>query len=248
MQPLRQRLGAVQRVGKLCIDEISINVMTYEYILKRTGAVLLVIGLIDIGAMMYCIVNNISYSSSFNIFAVIGGIFLMCGSLRAASTVRYFAVFMFAAFITCLVVGLFAFPLDLVWTYIHLNPKASAVWLLVVVFMLALLFWVQRELGQPVVQSAYLKAGIKIRSMVIPIAIGIGLASFMWILMTVLFTGENASRAKALALKELGAGYRYHVTSLTMTQNNQGTFVSGEITAWNDNQIRDFPFNWNESK
>ena len=59
----------------------------YVHILKRVGGVLLVVGLIDIGVMIYCAVNRISYSSSFNVFAVIAGIFLLRGSLGAASIV-----------------------------------------------------------------------------------------------------------------------------------------------------------------
>jgi hypothetical protein len=46
-------------------------------ILKRVGAVLLAVGLIDIALMVHCIVNRISYSLSFNIVAVVAGIFLV---------------------------------------------------------------------------------------------------------------------------------------------------------------------------
>jgi hypothetical protein len=60
---------------------------TYRGILKCVGGVLIVIGLIDIAVMIYCIVNRISYSSSFNIFAVIAGILSMRGGLKAAVAV-----------------------------------------------------------------------------------------------------------------------------------------------------------------
>ena len=46
--------------------------------------VLVVVGLLDIGVLIYCIANGISYSSSQNIFAVIAGLFLLRGSLVAA--------------------------------------------------------------------------------------------------------------------------------------------------------------------
>jgi hypothetical protein len=57
-------------------------------ILRKTGGVLLAVGLIDIAVMIYCIANQISYSSSFNIFAVVAGVFLLLGNLRAAGAVR----------------------------------------------------------------------------------------------------------------------------------------------------------------
>ena len=48
-------------------------------VLKRVGVALIVFGAIDIGVMMYCIAHQISYSSSFNLFAVISGIYLWRG-------------------------------------------------------------------------------------------------------------------------------------------------------------------------
>lgn len=59
-------------------------------VLRRTGLVLVAVGIVDIGLMIYAITSRVSYSSSLNIFAVIAGIFLVRGSLRAASVVRSF--------------------------------------------------------------------------------------------------------------------------------------------------------------
>ena len=47
--------------------------------LKRVGAALIVVGALDVGYMIFCIMHRISYSSSFNIFAVICGIFVWRG-------------------------------------------------------------------------------------------------------------------------------------------------------------------------
>jgi hypothetical protein len=77
--------------------------LAYLPVLKRVGLVLVVVGLIDIGIMIYCIAKKISYSSSFNIFAVVAGIFLIRGSLRAAGTVLWFATFYLTAFTSLLV-------------------------------------------------------------------------------------------------------------------------------------------------
>lgn len=65
------------------------NSRSHLFILKRIGWVLLVIRLVDIGVMVYCIANGFAYSSSLNIFAVVGGAFLIRGSLRAASIIRW---------------------------------------------------------------------------------------------------------------------------------------------------------------
>jgi len=51
--------------------------MGYQKILRNVGWALLWLGVVDVGVMIYCIANNIGYSSSFNIFAIIAGVFLM---------------------------------------------------------------------------------------------------------------------------------------------------------------------------
>ena len=43
--------------------------------------------------MIYCIVNDMSYSSSLNIFAVAAGIVLMRGGLKTAGVIRWTALF-----------------------------------------------------------------------------------------------------------------------------------------------------------
>jgi hypothetical protein len=48
-------------------------------ILHRVGLALFAFGLLDIAVMIYCLANAVSYSSSFNIFAVISGIYLWRG-------------------------------------------------------------------------------------------------------------------------------------------------------------------------
>lgn len=60
---------------------------------KKAGIVLLIIGIIDVGIMAYCIANKISYSSSFNIFAVIAGVFLIKGRVKTARAVHCFSAF-----------------------------------------------------------------------------------------------------------------------------------------------------------
>lgn len=215
-------------------------------ILKRVGAVLLVVGLIDIAVMIYCIANRISYSSSFNIFAVVAGIFLLRGSLRAASIVRWFAVFMLAAFVAWLIAWPFMQPFGLTLMQLRLNPGTSFATFAFMAFALGLLVWLIRELGREPVMAARAGAGRKQRDIRIPAAAGIGLVIVMGIFMALLLGGESADRAKSMAAQQVGPGYRLHVSSLNVAKNNQGTFVSGVVTAWNDNEIRNLPVHWEE--
>lgn len=219
---------------------------THTPILKRVGAVLLVVGLIDIAIMIYCIANRISYSSSFNIFAVIAGIFLLRGNLRAASIVRWLSVFMASTFVALLIAWPFMQPVTLTLTQLRLNPGASFATFAFMAFVLGLLIWLTRELGREQVMAARASAGRKQRDMRIPAAAGVGLVIVVGIFMALLLGGETADRAKSMAEQQIGPGFRLHVSSLNIAKNNQGTFVSGVVTAWNDNEIRNLPVHWEE--
>jgi len=52
----------------------------------------------DIGIMVYCIANKTSYSSSFNIFAVIAGVYSLKANLKARRLTSQFAALLFFAF------------------------------------------------------------------------------------------------------------------------------------------------------
>ena len=220
---------------------------SHLHILKRVGKVLLIVGLLDIGVMIYCAVNGISYSSSFNIFAVIAGIFLLRGSLRAASIVRWFAAFMLAALLCLPLVWPLIQPLGLTMTQFRLSPESFLSIGAPAVVLLALLIWVVRELGQEPVLAARRSGGGKVRSIRIAYFAGVGLAAAIAVAVTLLLGGETADRAKELASTQLGTGYNYHVGSLNISTDGQTKSVSGIVTAWNDREILQLPVRWEES-
>jgi hypothetical protein len=215
-------------------------------ILRRTGFVLLTVGLLDIGIMVYCIANSISYSSSFNIFAVAAGIFLIRGSLRAASAVRWFAIFMLTGFMALVFTWPFLQPFDLTLTQIRLNIPSAIMAVVLLVGIMSLLFWVQKQLGQPEVLAARASAGRKRRDMRIPAAAGVGIVVLLAVFLAFLFGGESARKAISMAEQQLGPNYRYHVSALNIAKSNQGTFVSGVVTAWNGQHILNVPVQWRE--
>lgn len=93
----------------------------YRDILRRVGYVLLLVGLLDIGWMVYCIVNGISYASSFNLFAAIAGILLIRGGLKTAAFVRKAAIFCLSAVLALVVISPFLQPFGLTLTEIRLD-------------------------------------------------------------------------------------------------------------------------------
>lgn len=215
-------------------------------ILKRAGTVLLVVELLDIAVMVYCIVNRISYSSGLNIFAVIAGIFLLRGNLRAALIVRWVAVFLLAAFVALLLAWPFMQPMGLTLTQIRLSPFSASISIGLMASVFVLLLWLYRELGQAPILAARAAAGRKARDMRVPAAAGVCVVVALGIVLALLLGGEPASKARALAEEQMGAAYRYHVSSLSIAKNRQGTFVAGIVTAWNEKEIRNVPVKWEE--
>lgn len=215
-------------------------------ILKRTGTVLIVVGLLDVALMVYCILNRIEYASSFNVFAVIAGILLMRGSLRTASVVRWYSVFMFSAFAALLIAWPLMQPIDLTVTQLRLSPLLAIELLVFVAFAFPLLFWLYRELGKAPVLAAQVAAGRKVKNMRLPAAVGVGLVAATCVSLTIMVGSESASKARVIAEQQLGSTYRYHVTSLSIAWSNRGTLVSGSVTAWNDREVRDVPVKWEE--
>ena len=164
---------------------------SYRAILKRVGVVLLVVGLADIAWMIYCIINKISYSSSLNLFAVFAGVFLIRGSLRTASTVRWFGVFFFSAAVAMIFALPALQPMDLTITQFRLDPLNSAGGAVFVVSILAFLYWVITELGREPVLVASDAAGVKRRNMRISAGLGVALVIGLGVSLHFLLGGES---------------------------------------------------------
>jgi hypothetical protein len=218
----------------------------YRAILKRVGWMLVVIGLIDVGVMVYCIVNRRSYSSSFNLFAVIAGILLLRGGLRTAALVRWFSVFMLVGLLAMAVVAPFLQPWDLSLTELRFNPASFAIGAIFYLLALGLLFWVALQLGLEPVQVAIAKAGVKRRDVRYAVAAGVGLAVLLGIAIPLISHGESAERAKSIAQQEVGPGYQFHVSSIRISSVGNRTNASGVVTAWNHQEIRSVPFHWED--
>ena len=208
--------------------------------------VLVAAGVLDIAVMAYCIVSGISYSSSLNVFAVVAGAFLVRGSLVAAGLVRWVSVFFLAALCALAVAWPVVQPLDLTLTQVRLSPSAAAVSALLLGAVACLFFWMQRQLGRPPVIVATKAAGKKVRSMRVPAAAGVALVVLLAAVLPFALSGESGAKAKAVAQGQLGAGYKYHVSSLSVSTTGRGISVSARVTAWNDSEVRVVPVEWSE--
>lgn len=209
-------------------------------IFKEAGAALVGLGLLDIAALAYCIHYNIAYTSSFNIFAVIAGLLLLGGSLRTASVVRWFSVFMLSSVAIALPLSPLVQPLDLTLVQVRNAPVDASFLAVFYAAICALWALLAVALGKPEVHAARAAAGRRRRDMRIPGGLGAGLALLAIVGLSVVLNGESAEKAKALAQEQAGPDYRYSVRALNFTNHS----VAALVTAWNDREVRQIPVTW----
>lgn len=213
----------------------------HRAILKRVGLALIVVGVLDIGYMIYCITKGQSYSSSFNIFAVVAGVFLLRGSLGALRLVTLFAAFMLAGFISA---ALFLFPfvkpIGLWRAAFHLGPVGYSLSFLITGLMCVFLFWVYRELRMPSVVAARVAAGHSGKPPRLIMVVGAAIPIFLVGVMHVMANTESATKAVALARAQCGDGYEYTVDSISWV----GDHVTADVSAYNAQEIKPVHVEW----
>jgi hypothetical protein len=219
-------------------------------ILRRVGLALVILGLIDIGVMIYCIANQTSYVSSFNIFAVVAGIFLLRGSLRAARIVSWFAAFLISGCIGILLISPLLFPPGLIVVYIKLHAAFVLLGVTAGIVIIALLIWVYRSLTSPPVRNAMEQKGIVARAFWKRPSrgfwVGGCLVVLLFVLLSILSHSQTAEEAKQRAAAQVGPAYSFHITSINVSIRSSGTYVHAVVIAYNDTEIKSIEIEWEE--
>ena len=214
----------------------------YRAVLKQVGLAWVAFGLADIGFMIYCISQGQSYSSSFNIFAVVIGFFLMRGSLGATTLVTWFSSFFLAGFIGILVVFLFLQPIDLFMVQARTSPASAAISWLMSIVVLVLLGWSYIKLRSATVLEARKASGRSTAPPKIAFGFGIALAAIMGVLLNMMLNGATGTKAVDLARKQLGQDFKYSTQSFSAG----GGHTSAIVAAYNDHEVKYVHVEWNE--
>ena len=204
---------------------------------------LVLVGVLDIGVMIYCIANELSYSSSLNIFALIAGVFLLKGHLGAVRYVTWFSAFMFSGLLLAfLIVFPWMQPLDYWLLVIRSHPIGSVAYVVLASAFFWMLFWVYRQLSLRAVMKARVAAGQHAGPPKSAFVAGAALAIFLAVMLQVTLKGAAAQEAKRLAAKQYGSEYSYFVSSI----NWSGNHVSARLTAYRENEAKEVAVEWTE--
>ena len=207
---------------------------------KKAGTVLLIIGILDIGAMAYCIANKISYSSSFNIFAVIAGILLIKGSVKTARIIRWVSAFFVIAFVCMAILFPISIPIELTITQIKLNPigmLGSYAFSIVFIIVLA---WIYRQLSSTKSLELLKQHGYKTGKPKSAVYAALSFMVLGIVLFLFIYNSDSANKAIELAKEQQGTNYKYHINSLNMS-NGHGSAV---VTAYNSTEIKNIQVQW----
>ena len=243
----------------------------YRLVLARVGVVLIAVGLMVIGYMVFRLASIASDPRLFKIVSVVGtfpviaivGVLLILvlpllrGSLRAARVIAWLAAINLVTgvgvwvILPLLLPRIFLPPPELLLAEFGLSPfEATMQWLgtwMLMVFALWICFWIYRQLRMPSVLAARAAIGGTTRRPNVAFILGTVLLVSFAVIMRLTFTGDVIDKAVQLAQAQLGEGYKYHVSAIRSEIHLQTRHFSALITAYNSHEIRAVPVEWQES-
>jgi hypothetical protein len=217
--------------------------------LRRVGWALIFVGTADVGLMIYCIANHVSYSSNFNILAIVAGVFLLRGSLKAARLVAWFSAFLLSGIGGMLVVAPFWMP----WDYLRISLSLKH-WLpvelaAVVLLVFPFLIWMYRTLAQAKSEpglGAPTQSMSRWREPKLGFIAGALLAVVLGGLLGFMGKTETAQKVIANAKHQVGPNYRFFVSSMHANSTGTGTNVNTTVEAYNEREIKDVQVTFSE--
>jgi hypothetical protein len=215
--------------------------MDARSILRRVGAVLIAVGAIDIAFMVYCITNKVSYSSSFNVFAVVAGLFLWFGHLGAVRFITAAAAFFFSGFLVVMVIFVpFGEPLALRALTFRQHPIETLLSLLLAAGVVALMYWIYAQLRSPSVLEARKVAGQSVQPPKLAFVVGALIPILLLGIMITVEHGEIGRTAVELAKLQVGEGYDFHLESWS----SSGGSGRATVIAFNSVEVKAVEVEW----
>lgn len=197
--------------------------MDYQTQLRRAGVALITLGAIDIVYMLYCMLQGLSYTSSFNLLAVLIGVLLMRGGLRTAR----FAVPVLAFFATVLLIGGVGSALSIPVAVLKLSGAEFLAATGVLTLTIAVLWFAHQCLKAESVLRAQEVAGVKHARSKSAVIAGTVVAALLVSLIWYLPRSAPAEQAVALAQAQLGPGFEVYVESIALSsQENEAQLLA----------------------
>ncbi len=207
---------------------------------KKAGLALLIVGIIDIAVMVYCYLNEITYASSFFIFALIAGALLVRGGVKTARVVRWLSAFFAMAFIGLLIAMPVTLPFDLLLTQLKLDALSIVGPLALGFIIVGVLIWVHLQLNSADSLKRIADAGYRTGKPKMAYILGGAYMIFVLVSTSGVQDSDEARQARMLAREQLGSDFHYHVSNITTSGDSNHAVV----TAYTDNEIQTVEVDW----
>ncbi len=214
--------------------------------LKRAGLLLIVLGAAEVFCGAYFIWRGIGYSSGFNIFAIIAGVFIYRGSPRWAKGAAWYTAFFAGAIPVALLCTIWWIPGSLVAAVWSFEPFAAIVFCCWTLILFGLTFGVQLALTTGRATEAYPRKPPRPfwRS---PLG-WIGAALYLIAMLLVAgFYDRYSDRAVAEARDIAGPDYRYFAHRITWFGGDESHIRAG-VLAYRDDEFRIVDVSWTEKE
>jgi hypothetical protein len=211
---------------------------------RRTGVILLAAGLIGLVFAFTREPPPRAIVSAALALATLAGALLLTGRHWAVNLVRALAVALVTGGLLAPIGWLALRPLDLTLTELRLDPGRFVDRVVDLAVILLSALWVARALGRGAVRRALADSGVTPWDGHVPAQAAIGLVVLATIVAWLPLHGPSAEVAAALAMRQLGPGYRYQLTAIRDSGDGRDAAVVGVVTAWNDKEIRTLILRW----
>lgn len=199
----------------------------------------------DIAWMVWRVAGGADYSYSMTILAVIGGVLLLRGSLKAAFFLVWIASLLLPLAVASGAMALLQ-PVDLTLTRLRLDASGQIAAALPLLVFCVALYWLRTELLRQPVQAAMLIAGRRRPAAHVALGIGVVLGLLALLGGHLSRSGDLAGKAEALARAKHGADFHYYASKITPRDDMEGTFVEAKVEAWRADRVDTVDVFWKE--
>ena len=213
--------------------------------LKKLGVLLFILGILDIFYLVFSIANQFTYFSAFNIFALIGGLFLFTSSFKILNILTFFAGFMGILSLGSFFVQFTHIPLHIWFAKLNLYPAMIINQALYIGFA-ALSFWLYYFLNSEKVLEIKKDQNLNIEISKFPLILSLGIFIIFLGLTSYSQDHESKQLAKNKIISESPKGTEVYVETLTKVSNQKDRriLVRAKVLSFNEGILKEHYLQW----
>lgn len=206
---------------------------TAKRVFRRAALIMALLGVIQLGYSIW-LHNHLDGAAPFQFGLLFLALILSFAGLRMAAALRWLCLLGAPGLLIAVLGEPVMFPPDMLAARFRASPLIATTEFAGSLAMVALSFWLARELDRPEVRAAREAAGRPQRRAAVPLAAGTILGVVLVAMLTVFLRGESAQQAIGHAKARYGDRYNYAVQQLSWHSGPSGKTIRARVILWND--------------